>query len=1495
MNAPHLFARRLAIAAAVTSTGLGLFALGTWVLGDWRIATFGPDYVPMAPITALLVTLFGLGLLQRLRHPDGPATAATRWLIFGTTLVVCGLELARTLGDFELPWDRWAGSGLRVGGALVGRMSPFTAIALLLTAASGWAASPGQGRVGWPRQVSLCCSGVALMITGVVALGYAAGTPIGYVLSSVPMAMLTAWALIVLNLGLLFSQDDDSTAAGFLFGSHPAFGRVLAPVTLGTAALVALAGFYYMRTQQFEARERTLLDLEAIGNLKAQQVAQWRRERGDDARFLSRTPAVAADIAAFLARPGDAAARAAVLNWLEPIKGGNRYVSILLVDAAGNLRLAIPETAGPVASQAEAFSSAWATRTVQLGDLTREPGTGAIHLDALAPVFGSTASGFGSAAGGPPLAGIILRVDPATNLYPMLQDWPVSTLSGELQIVRPEQGGLLCLNPTRGHPEIALVRQLPPLPAADGGQSRVVEGRDYRGIGTLGVVRPVPDTPWLMLAKIDQAEIYASQQREAWTGGALVVVLLTLVMFGAGNIARQRREAYLQQLLDSEQQRTALAKRLALITENANDIIITFDADLRITDANQRAIDAYGYRPDELRSLHASELRGTRAQTTTAADFSHVRHSRGLVFETVHRRKDGTEFPVEVSSQPVEIEGQPLVLSVIRDITQRRTHELEIERLGRMYRTISHVNQALVHARDRTALFQAVCTALVQGGLFRIAWIGWLEEATQRIRPVAVAGDIHGYVTHLDISADPALPGGRGPSAQAFRAGRTYVCNDFFADPATRPWHDHARQAGFHSSIALPIRGGPRVSGLLTVYAAEKDFFTTRQIELLEETCGDVAFALDVFTTEAQRREAESALRESEARLKHLLTETPAIIYALRASGNFGSTFLSENVRSVLGHEPAEFIADPDFWLEHVHPDDRPEAIAGFNRLASGTSLVREYRFRHRDGSYRWMHDETRLVRDDSGRPQAFIGSWLDITAGKQAEIALHDSEERYRIITENTRDVIWLADLPTGRLTYVSPAALAVHGFSPEELVGRPLHDLMPAATRELFSHALPAQVAAYNAGDPGARHRTDEVTALHKDGRSIRIEVAVTLMPGGDGRAASLLGVTRDITQRHHAEAQLRKLSQTIEQAPLSVIITDLTGTIEYVNPTFCAVTGYTAAEVLGQNPRLLKSGSTPSEVYREMWRALRLGEVWSGELYNRKKTGEPFIENAVIAPLVDERGRATHYVAMKEDVTTQRRTIALLEKEREVSEMKSRFLSVTSHEFRTPMAAVVGSVELLANHLDRLGPEKRRELLDRITTSLHRMTDMLDDILLLNRIDAKRVEVQAAPHNLRPLVEGIVEEARAGDRSAHAIELQVEGDTQGIVTDPNLLQHILSNLLSNALRYSPAGKPVTVQLRVDPAGVRLAVADKGIGIPPGDLPRLFQPFERGSNVGNIKGTGLGLSIVKRMVELLGGTIAAEARPGGGTCFTVQFPAPARSVRTESPPAKNYAQIPP
>jgi len=532
----------------------------------------------------------------------------------------------------------------------------------------------------------------------------------------------------------------------------------------------------------------------------------------------------------------------------------------------------------------------------------------------------------------------------------------------------------------------------------------------------------------------------------------------------------------------------------------------------------------------------------------------------------------------------------------------------------------------------------------------------------------------------------------------------------------------------------------------------------------------------------------------------------------------------------------------------------------------------------------------------------------LRVRAGhERAEAALQETNDRLTAVMENLSEGLIMGD-GQGQTIYWNPAALAINGFASLDECRRQLAEFAPTFEMRLLDDDRPLLVAEW----PMSRVLRGE--ELHDCAIRLRrldqgwekiIAYSGWLIRRPSGERLAFLSAT-DITERRQAEektrqtvkdleearqvllsvvedqkesaGQLRKLSAIIVQAPLSVVITDLTGAIEYVNPRFSLVTGYTREEVIGQNPRVLKSGETPPETYRAMWQTLAGGGVWTGELSNRTKSGELYRETVVIAPVVDDHGRATHYVAIKDDITAKQRHEAeltdKLAREQELSEMKTRFISVTSHEFRTPMAAAMGSVEILANHLDRLTPEKRRELLDRITFSLHRMTEMLDEILLLNRMDANRVAVLLTPVDLRQFARNVLEEVRLGDRDAHRFEMSATGETAAVVTDPKLLHHILSNLLSNAVRYSPAGTLITLRLAVTAGRTQIAVEDQGIGIPEADRARIFEAFERGSNVGTVKGSGLGLNIVQRMTGLLGGTVALATAAGGGSCFTLDFP---------------------
>lgn len=235
--------------------------------------------------------------------------------------------------------------------------------------------------------------------------------------------------------------------------------------------------------------------------------------------------------------------------------------------------------------------------------------------------------------------------------------------------------------------------------------------------------------------------------------------------------------------------------------------------------------------------------------------------------------------------------------------------------------------------------------------------------------------------------------------------------------------------------------------------------------------------------------------------------------------------------------------------------------------------------------------------------------------------------------------------------------------------------------------------------------------------------------------------------------------------------------------------------------------------------------------------------------------------------------------LEKEKELSELKSRFVSMVSHEFRTPLATTLFSADLLESFSSKWPEEKRLTHIHRIQNAVHRMTQLLDDVLLVGKAEAGKLEFNPAPMNLEAFCQEIVEDLQLTDDRQHTLNFVSQGVCTRAYLDEKLLRHILSNLLSNAIKYSPQGTTVLFELARETHQehgevVIFRIQDRGIGIPQEDQARLFETFHRAKNVGTIPGTGLGLTIVKRSVELHGGQIAVESEVGMGTTFIVMLP---------------------
>lgn len=348
-------------------------------------------------------------------------------------------------------------------------------------------------------------------------------------------------------------------------------------------------------------------------------------------------------------------------------------------------------------------------------------------------------------------------------------------------------------------------------------------------------------------------------------------------------------------------------------------------------------------------------------------------------------------------------------------------------------------------------------------------------------------------------------------------------------------------------------------------------------------------------------------------------------------------TLSSESCR-IFGFPPQEMTFDLGTWHTQwqklIYPEDREFVIEALTEaLQDGKPYNVEYQVLLPSGETRFVHCQGDIIKDELGWPTRMFGMIQNITDRKRAEQALRESEERYRIVADNTFDwEFWLS--PTEHFIYNSPSCQYITGYTAAQFIHEPtfLQHIVHPDDREAFQrhreHVLSHQV-------PGEI----EFRLLHADG-SIR-HIAHVCQPVIDenGKYLGKRGSNRDITSRKEAEENLRKLSHTIEQSPASIIITDATGRIEYVNPHFTQVTGYTREEVIGKSPRLLSSGETGRVVYAQIWHTIQDRRVWFGEFHNKKKNKELYWVSASISPVLDTQGKIEHFVAVEEDITARK----------------------------------------------------------------------------------------------------------------------------------------------------------------------------------------------------------------------------------------------------------------
>ncbi len=502
----------------------------------------------------------------------------------------------------------------------------------------------------------------------------------------------------------------------------------------------------------------------------------------------------------------------------------------------------------------------------------------------------------------------------------------------------------------------------------------------------------------------------------------------------------------------------------------------------------------------------------------------------------------------------------------------------------------------------------------------------------------------------------------------------------------------------------------------------------------------------------------------------------------------------------------------------------------------------------------------------------------------KEAEESLRESEERYRLIAENTADTISILDFDFNYL-YVSPSIKKLSGYTVQETMSQSLDKILTPQSfikvkKEFY---FQMELEANKTVDP-SRAILLELEEIHKNGSIIHVEISASFIRDDKLNPIRLLIVSRDITKRRQAEEKLKVLSHAIEQNPAMITITDTNGKIEYINPKFEEITGYSLSEAKDQTPNLLKSGKMPEELYKDMWDTIVSKNVWRGELINKKRNNEFYWANLLISPITDNEGNVTHFVGIQEDITERKKIeeelILAKERAEESDRLKTAFLNNISHEIRTPMNAIIGFSRLILSEYNN--KQKLEEYSQIIIKSCTDLLEIIDGIIDMAKIEAGKLLVNYSNCSLNALFNEFTffysEYKKRIGKQHIEFKLQPFSDSSDLIikTDPLKLKQILNNLINNAFKFTEEGK-ITGGCKFDESqNIVFFVSDTGIGIPEDMQPVIFQRFIK-SNQNNRQfreGTGLGLAIAKELVDLLGGKIWLKSEPLKGSTFYFSLP---------------------
>ncbi|MDX9882215.1 MAG: PAS domain S-box protein [Prolixibacteraceae bacterium] len=860
----------------------------------------------------------------------------------------------------------------------------------------------------------------------------------------------------------------------------------------------------------------------------------------------------------------------------------------------------------------------------------------------------------------------------------------------------------------------------------------------------------------------------------------------------------------------------------SMFEKNLAVMLLIDPQDGAIIDANEAASGFYGWTHDQLVRMKISQI-NTLSYEELVVEMRNAVSSQRNFFQFTHRIADGTVKDVEVYSSKIFREGKDLLLSIIHDVSERKKAEAGL--LEANQKMDAFFNQSL------DGFFFMMLDEPVE----------WNEDADkEKLLEYAFS---HQRMTRVN---DALL-------AQ-YRATRNQLTGMAFRDLFA-----HDPEQGKNELRKLFDQGK------LHTETEERNLKGEQVIIEGDYTClydpeGRITGHFGIQRDITENKKIAEVLKESENKYRYLFENNPAPmwIYDLETL-----SFLEVNEAAVnhYGYSRREFL---NMTIKDIRPEEDVDLL--MENVKSGNfSFSRSGSWRHLKKNGEILSVEIASHSLDFEGKKARLVISTDITEQINTQLELQREKQLLRTLIDNLPVSIYVKNTE-GRKIVSNLTNVENMGYKTEaEVLGK--------TDMELYG------------GEIGIRGYADDMTVI-KTGKPILNKEEYFFGTNGSyrwnltskiplfnqyGKVSGLVGIGRDITEQKEAIGTIQKLSKGIEQNPSSIIITNIQGDIEYVNPKFTEVTGYSPDEAIGKSPCILKSGETPPEKYKELWATISQGGVWRGELCNRKKNGELYWEWATITSIKNDKGETTNYIAIKEDISLRKQMEADLVEAKEKAEqsdrLKSAFLANMSHEIRTPMNSIIGFSELLSD--PSFDEKQKDEFVRHIVGSGNNLLNIINDIMDISKIESGEIAIREVPLHVEDFIEEVRSrfEIRVREKGLEFSLDQLEKNKNiYILADPDRLSQVFNNLVSNALKFTEEGS-IRLGYGLSEGHVQFYVRDSGIGIPEEYHSAIFERFRQVETSYTRKHgeNGLGLAISKNLVEIMGGKIWVTGNSDG------------------------------